>query len=501
MGRKIAVLFAALWLCLLISSASADDVVNRALLVGCDRFVTQEDTTPSSENNVLQMAEALSGGGMNLETLITRKNDVVSPAELEELIQAAFSDADEDDVSYFYISTHGVWEQGLPNGDMTLLLSDGRQENGVTADMLRAMFDKISGTKVLILDACHAGAVIGKGVHAPFTNVFQGSDYKVICSSGGAEESWFWSGMEEGEAMVGAGYFSGAVVRGLSVKGSYGADSNRDGLITLTELKRYLHDHHGASTVHTYPEEDDFAVMTYDADSYTGRRRDSYIESVSFDGDVLSQEESTVDFSFTVLKPVQVAYQLIYQRGGRWDFDHGQLVYDDTERYGAYGDAQGFLSPGMKERAVTLDLSNAESYGYALLQIITQSDGVPELISSRLLCVPPASGDPQLSILPQASFCPSQQEELGFVVAHAFPCELTVSIEDANGKTIRRLASRQPSRPQQLSPRASTFCWNGRRSNGEMAEPGAYNIRVKAYVGDEVYETLYENIYLLEPVG
>ena len=212
MGKKLLALFF-LWLCLLAPSALAEETENRALLVGCDRFVTQEDTAPASENNVFRMAEVLSGGRMNLEKLITRKNEVDSAQELEGLIQAAFSEADENDVSYFYISTHGLWEQGQPNGDMTLLLSDGRREMGVTADMLRAMFDKIDGTKVLIIDACHAGAMIGKGVHAPFDNVFQGSEYKVICSSGGAEESWFWSGMEEGEAMVGAGYFSGAVVR------------------------------------------------------------------------------------------------------------------------------------------------------------------------------------------------------------------------------------------------------------------------------------------------
>jgi len=65
MGRKLWALVC-VWLCLLASSALAEGTVNRALLVGCDRFVTQEETTPSSANNVTQMAEALSGGGMNL---------------------------------------------------------------------------------------------------------------------------------------------------------------------------------------------------------------------------------------------------------------------------------------------------------------------------------------------------------------------------------------------------------------------------------------------------
>ena len=40
--------------------------LNRALLVGCDNFITQPSTAPASANNVARMAEALSGGAMNL---------------------------------------------------------------------------------------------------------------------------------------------------------------------------------------------------------------------------------------------------------------------------------------------------------------------------------------------------------------------------------------------------------------------------------------------------
>ena len=76
---RLARLALVIWLCLLPMTARAQGV-NRALLVGCDRFVTQEDTAPASANNVMQMAEAISGGAMNLETLITRRNDVSSPA-------------------------------------------------------------------------------------------------------------------------------------------------------------------------------------------------------------------------------------------------------------------------------------------------------------------------------------------------------------------------------------------------------------------------------------
>lgn len=56
---------------------TADGRVNRALLVGCDRFLTQTDTTPSSRNNVLRMADALSGGTLNMQTLVTREDGPV----------------------------------------------------------------------------------------------------------------------------------------------------------------------------------------------------------------------------------------------------------------------------------------------------------------------------------------------------------------------------------------------------------------------------------------
>ena len=488
--------------CVCLSRAPAlAEGLNRALLVGCDSFISQASTAPASANNVARMTEALSGGAMNLENLVTRRGDVSSVAELEQLIRTAFDGADAGDVNYFYISTHGIWEQGSPAGDMTLLLSDGNREEGVTAAQLREIFDTIPGTKVLILDACHTGAVIGKGVHAPYDNVFQGAEYKVLCSSGGAEESWFWQGGDEDEALVGAGYFSTAVANGLSVTGGYGADDNRDGEITLTELKRYLLANHGASTVRSYPEEDDFVILRYDAQSYTGRRRDSVMEGVTFEGDVLSADEPTVAFSFNMVKPAQVAYQIVYQHGGRWNFDRSELIYDNAERYGAYGDAQGFLSPGMKQRTLTLSRSETGSYGYVLVQLITRSGGVPSLASSRVLCVPPEKGDPQLDILTGGSFCPGAGEELAMVVTYRYPCELTVTIQDMEGKTVRRLASRAPSRPEQLSPQGSSYCWNGLTSRGEAAPAGQYRIQVKAYIGDTVYEALSEPFELIEGDG
>lgn len=505
--RRAICLLLAVWLCLPFfafaeeQTPDAGERVNRALLVGCDRFLSQQETTPSSYNNVMRMEEALSTGTLALATLLTRPEGLSTTGDLAAMILDAFSQADENDVSIFYLSTHGVWEEGMSSGGMTLLLSDGERETAVTAHQLRTMFDQIRGKKVLIIDACHAGAMLGKGVNAQLQNVFKGKDYIVVCSSGGAEESWFWSGDIDGERLAGAGYFSGALVRAISGRGGYGADDNRDGEITLTELRRYLADNHGASTVRTYPETSNFPIFTYDVAEYTGQSRDALIEGVSFESDVLTADDPTAYFTFNVVANVQVAYQLVYHRNGRWDFDNATIIYDNNGEFSAWPRPGRTLSMGMKERAINISREDLSSSGYVLLQLLTIERGMPSVAASRVLCIPPESGDPQLSLSAPAFFAPEEGEELTFNVLHAFPCELTITIEDMDGRTVRRLSSRQGTRPEQLDPAGSSFTWDGLKNNGELAAEGLYRIRVKAYVNDETYEIVSDPVMLLGVSG
>ena len=460
--------------------------VSRALLIGCDLFVSQPDTSPAAANNVSRMQDAFSGDLSGFASITTNVSGLYSVGMLESLVLTAFEGAEEGDVSYFYISTHGFWSPGDDPEDMRLLLSDGLREDAVTAGQLRMIFDQIPGTKVLILDACHSGAVIGKGVHAPFFNVFAGGDYKVLCSSGGTEESWLWTD-SAGETANGAGYFSSALYHGVSRQGGYAADSNRDGAITLTELRRYLLDHHGASTTRCYPEEDEFVFLRYDPSELVNGRRGPVIDAISFYSDVMDSPEPSADFVFTVRRPARVAYQLVHQEKGRWDFDHVSLLWDNTERYGEFGDASGYLSPGLKERTISIDREDEHSYGYVLLQMLTVDGAEPTLISSRVLCVPPLTGDPLLEFDMADSFMPSVGEEFTFVIMHRYPCEMSVVVEDAQGQVIRRLASRQATRPEHLRPLGSTWCWTGRLADGAFAPPGQYRIRATAHIGGENY--------------
>lgn len=461
----------------------------RALLLGFDVFVTQENTAPAAANNVARMEAALSGGEMSFDRITVSVNEVATVDAFEALALEALGDAKQEDTSYFYISTHGLWQPGEPNEEMRLLLSDGETEESLTAARLRTIFDQIPGTKVLILDACHSGAMIGKGVHAPFTNVFAGGDYKVLCSSGGAEESWLWTNHESGESF-GAGYFSTALTNGITMSGAYGADVNRDGSITLTEIKRYLLEHHGASTTRCYPEEDDFVLFRYDPQIVMGQRRGVTVDALMFDTDVMDEVAPAADFSFTVHMPVRVAYQLVHQEKGRWDFSNVTMLWDNAERYGEFGDVSGYLSPGVKSRTITIDREEETSYGYALLQMLTVEDGEPSMVSSRVLCIPPLYGNPKLAFEMPAGFTPSLGEEYTFAILHEYPCEITVLVEDLDGNPVRRLTSRQATRPEHLSPMGSTMCWTGKLADGSLASPGTYRIRATAYVGGMAYEAL-----------
>lgn len=509
--RRALCLLIALWLCLPFFASAENNVdipdvvgndsINRALLVGCDRFLSQPDTTPSSFNNVNRMAEAFTGSKMDFSVLMTRPEGLSSTGDLAASILDAFSAADENDVSYFYLSTHGVWEEGMTAAQMTLLLSDGERESSVSAYMLRTMFDQIQGRKVLIIDACHAGAMLGKGTASHLNNVFTGRDYTVLCSSGGAEESWFWSGDIDGEQLAGAGYFSGALVRAISAEGNFAADDNRDGEITLTELKRYLLGHHGASTVRTYPDESSEILFAYDVSQYSGYRREALVEGVFFESDVLTADDPTAYFTFNVVSRVQMAYQLVYQRGGRWDFDNAQIIYDNNGEFSSYLKPGATLTLGMKERAITINRTDTGSSGYVLLQLLTIERGVPSVAASQVLCVPPDSGDPTLSIAAPSFFAPEDGEELTFTVLHAFPCEVAITIQDMEGKTIRRICARQGTRPEQLDPTGSSFTWDGLTNAGELAPEGLYRIVVKGYVGAERYEAISDPVMLLGVSG
>ena len=459
----------------------------RALLIGVDEFVSRPSAYPSSTNNVYAMQALFQSAARPLEALILPDEPVTDAQMLTELIQTTFAGAGEHDTSYLYISTHGEYDpaSGLPP---RLLLSDGKVENGITPGELEAAFDGIPGMKVLIVDACNSGAFIGKGMSSQPESVhFLGDDFKVLASSGALEESWYWSGSDGLNSRTGQGafYFTQALVQGLSASGGYPADLNRDGCVTLSELYDHLLLNHAASTPQCYPQEDDSVIFRYDLSEPlpTGLER-SPVMDVTFSGTMLSRDERQITVAFIAVRPVRIAYQVVYQQGGKWEFDNAQLIYDGAERFGAPGGEMGAVSAGHKVRTINLNRMPADHHGYVLVQLVSIDEGRLTVHAGRVICVPPASGDVRLSASVEDRLSLDTGEELSIFIGHDAPCVLSVAIVDENEKVVHRICHRQSTRPVQIEPEGSVFYWNGRLRDGSFAPPGTYRVRVQAHIND-----------------
>ena len=335
------------------------DGVTRCLLVGCDRFVSMPGTEPASANNVDTM-EALLADFLPEGTEISRQVNGPGSVEGFGLLAAdTFRDAKQADTSLIYLSTHGVLKTEAEEQQMYLLLSDGTEEGALSPEMLRSALEKIPGRKILILDACHSGAVIGEGWDGP--NPFEGSGCLVLCSSSAQEDSWFWN--TETDEYTGTGYFTAAMDRALRASDPEQIDPDGSGEVTLKELTERLRGIHGASTVCCWPEESEEKLFRIPADRKTGAR----LQGVSFGEAETDGDAVVLPIRFRAGERVRVIYQLVPGRNGKWDFEHAVRL-PDREKTGLI---RGLLSPGEKERKIRLTAGSLGEDGKALLQIIS----------------------------------------------------------------------------------------------------------------------------------
>lgn len=477
-----------LLLCCILPGAHPEESAprrERALLIGVDEFVSQPSAYPSSTNNVYAMQEMFQGAANPLEAILLPPEPVTSAQQLTDLIQVAFADATEQDVSYLYISTHGLYDpdSGI---EPQLLLSDGVVEGTITPAQLEAAFDGIAGSKVIILDACNSGAFIGKGLpFQPEEMHFLGDDFKVLTSSGALEESWYWN-REDGASQQGAFYFTQALTQAMSPLFNYPADQNRDGCITLQELYQHLLWGHAASTPQVYPQKDDFILFRYDTTQSLQRNRpQAPIMDVTFSGSILSRKNRELTIEFIAMRPVQVGYQIVYQRDGKWQFDQAQIIYDEAERFTVFGDQAGAISPGRKVRTLSIGELPQDAYGYVLVQLFSIENNKLTVHAGRVLCVLPEAAPPQITVNVPESFSPEHGRELCVFVSHDAPCALSVSVVDMDGKTMYRLCHKQSTRPMQLCPSGSVFYWDGKLKSGDILPEGTYQIRVQAYTEED----------------
>lgn len=452
----------------------------RALLIGCDYFVEQENTYPAAENNIRRLAETLMADTRGYALIRTSASAIGSVAQFQDVVQGTLGDAKESDISLLYISTHGVFDEGSSNTAASLILSDGTREECLNALTLQEILDQIPGQKVVILDGCNSGAFIGKGLSGGADRVlFCDLDYKVLCSAGGSEASWYWQGADRDAVASGASYFATVLCDALGGQGDFAADMNHDGRITLSEAYQYIYDNYAASTPQVYPQNDS-AFVLYQYDPAAQDVPTKAVTDITFADTLLSAGQSSVTFAFTVQRQVELYYQVVYHQNGAWQFAAAQHFQDGEQ-------TDGTVLPGRKERTLRLDTGDQNAFGYAMIQFITMEDGSPTLQGARLLCIAPAEGPVQLGVVTDPVFAPASGQELCILAQYDKPCGLTVSIHNELGQLVRYICYATPARPQQLSPMASAFYWDGRKSDGALADPGQYTVRVRTTIAGETY--------------
>ena len=481
--RRIRLVMLTLALALLAFPAVAQ-AKTRALLVACSDFLTQPDLGSAISGNLHMIGSALVSADVRLSDLSIEDGTIGTVDALGHAVSDAFSAAAEEDLSILYLCTHGVLSSA-DDDQVYLLLGDGETESPLGAQQLYELVSGIQGEKLLILDACFSGALIGRGmpevallpgsrpgsVNPPQPSVFLADpSIHVLTSSSGYESSWYYDSEHLSTGAV--SYFASALSSGLGLYGAPEADLSGDGLVTLSELHRYLSAAVPSSSSQLLSTRADSLLLPVASGTMLSRP----LTGFSYGTSLLTQDEATLDFSFTVTKEsARVQYRLVDYTDGAWDWDSARTFLDD-------GDASdGLLAPGRKQRTLSLSGLMPEEGGYLMLQVFSITEDQVLLCSERLIAVQPQLEEASLGLLCRGDLRHPGLEELPIDVTLGVPAELTVSVYDAEGALIRRLLSSQLTRPS--ADGVTHLYWDGRDASGEAVAPGTYTIAAETRIG------------------
>ena len=463
--RRFLLLVVMLYMLALPSLSLAD---TRALLIACSDFVTQPDLGSAISGNVQMIASTLLGISPRLSGLSIEDGTIGTADALDLAILDAFEEADEDDLSLLYICTHGI----LSSSDdelAYLLLSDGETETTLSGGDLCQMLAPIQGDKLVILDACYSGALIGRGTNPIAAEPFLlDTSIHVLTSAAGHESSWYYDSQHLSTGAI--SYFASALSSALGLYGVPEADVNGDAQISLRELHQYLNAAVPSSSCQLMTSDESLSLPAVSRAMLTRP-----LTGFSYGEQLLSADSPTLDFSFTVTNETAVQYRLIDFDEGKWDWENAKTFLDGGD------DGSGLLFPGRKSRTLTLSEVMPEDSGYLMLQVFSLSGDALMLCSETLIAVQPAVSvtSQSLSLSCAETFSPGNTE-LAISVHSMIPAVITVSVHDAQGALVRRICQSHLTRPSHED--TTLIYWDGRDQYGAIAAPGLYTVTAEAYI-------------------
>jgi hypothetical protein len=271
------------------TSADRNNVKYRALLVSESDFYWPEEEKPEERwehinrnkgdvelmERMLKQVKTPDGG----KYAITTKDDT-SLNQLRQLIQKTFADADENDVSLFFIASHGDSGDNTPEKDAGMLFMASQGENRpekLRLSELRDLLLKVPGKVIVILESCGSGAAVVKSnggsrledmaraaeaFDAQAVDVFRSADpgvvedgyaantgelrkvnkFYVLTAAAYREESFGGDSTVAGKN--GSNLFTDWLVEGVGKSGNMPADEkfagNQNGKVDLHELYRFI---------------------------------------------------------------------------------------------------------------------------------------------------------------------------------------------------------------------------------------------------------------------
>lgn len=237
----------------------------RALLVAQCNY-TGNDRLEGTLSDMHSMNTILSAG-VQTSYQVKTMTDLTADG-IRQAIGEAFAQAQEQDVSLFYYSGHGsAWNGAL----------FGIDEKTVSPSELRECLDKVPGRKIVIVDACHSGALIGKSVGTgetadPFVSAFLRAFAQKNRSNLAADRYYVMTAAHSTQTSVEIidgfrhyGAFTTSLAKGCgydfpsdAVCERY-ADTNEDGVITFEEAFRYArieaNTYNASQTAQVWPED------------------------------------------------------------------------------------------------------------------------------------------------------------------------------------------------------------------------------------------------------
>ena len=261
-----------------VKSGTSGETVYRALLIGEENFSGQSVCTRNrgdvtAMTNMLNSITGPTGGSFS----IIKKYDL-SASQVLSAVKNAFSGADDDDVSLFFIATHGDVDY---TGDYAGALAMSPSGSLLLKDLANAL-NAVPGKVIVVLESCGAGAAVypnggnsnndGKALYEDIKRratqfdeavirAFSGADpgivvtlqpndvqantgefrvdnkFYVLTASRYQELSW---GMESGKSETSYNYFTMWLTQGIGTSGAMPADANSNNQTTLDELYRYI---------------------------------------------------------------------------------------------------------------------------------------------------------------------------------------------------------------------------------------------------------------------